>query len=360
MRKTDEIRAQCYLGALEELQEAEVRAKQAELQRVHNERAAKIRAEYDVELLRLKEEYAEAQAVHEQAVAEREKKLRQLRSAQGQFNTQDDSRIQMSHSTGLLNPARVPTKPPRVSTVNDPGLVKLDQLIDIMYHMVQANQRQVEPVESRDKTTTARNSSQNTRTKSSARIPASASRRSSKAFTSRSKTPDDNDWGSDGSRSSDSSQDKLERQFGAAAQAKSLDAGSGTRVVDQAMVPHDALEKFVRDPVGDGPKSQALCAFAYVGPALPCWCSDDSKCMSSVNQASDYPSLTEVEDASSELEFENNVEFALIYGDRYGWWSDHVLVGGKRDTAMVHGAIYNRRTQIVMDTGAMMSIMSLV
>ncbi|KAE9038715.1 hypothetical protein PR003_g18559 [Phytophthora rubi] len=82
MRKADAIRAKCYLGALKELQEAEVRAKQAELQRVHNELEAKIRAEYDVELLRLKEEHAQAHAAHEQAVAEREEKLFQLQSAQ--------------------------------------------------------------------------------------------------------------------------------------------------------------------------------------------------------------------------------------------------------------------------------------
>ncbi|KAE8980039.1 hypothetical protein PR001_g24381 [Phytophthora rubi] len=115
----------------------------------------------------------------------------------------------------------------------------------------------------------------------------------------------------------------------------------------------------VQNRVIDGPKFQGLCAFAYVGPALPCWRGDTSKCMSSANQASDYPCLTEVEDSISELEFENDVEFALTYGDRHGWWSDHVLVGGKRDTAMVHGAICNRRTQIWMDTGAMTSIMSL-
>ncbi|KAE9285981.1 hypothetical protein PR003_g26442 [Phytophthora rubi] len=244
MRKADEILAKCYLGALKELQEAEDRAKQAELQRVHNERAAQIRAEYDVELLRLKEEHAQAQAAHEQAVAEREEKLRHLQSAQEQLNTQADSRFQMSHSTGLLNPARVPTEPLRVSTVNDDVLAKLDQLIDDMYHMVQANQRQAEPVEPRDKITTAQNSSKNKRTKYSARIPASASRRSSKACTLRSKTPDDNDWGSGSSSSSDSSQDELEGQFGATAQTKSSDAGLGTRAVVQAIVPRDALGKF--------------------------------------------------------------------------------------------------------------------
>ncbi|KAE8968071.1 hypothetical protein PR001_g27902, partial [Phytophthora rubi] len=74
-RKEDEVRAQYFVGVQKKPQEAEIKARQDELRRVHDERAAKIRAEYDVELLRLKEEHAQAQAAHQQAVAEREEKL---------------------------------------------------------------------------------------------------------------------------------------------------------------------------------------------------------------------------------------------------------------------------------------------
>ncbi|KAE8975487.1 hypothetical protein PR003_g28898 [Phytophthora rubi] len=73
--KEDEVRAQYFVGVQKKLQEAEIKTRQDELRRVHDERAAKIRAEYDVELLRLKEEHAQAQAAHQQAVAEREEKL---------------------------------------------------------------------------------------------------------------------------------------------------------------------------------------------------------------------------------------------------------------------------------------------
>ncbi|KAE8972259.1 hypothetical protein PR001_g26661 [Phytophthora rubi] len=251
-RKEDETRAQYVLGVQKKLQEAEIRARQEQLQRIHDERAAKTRAEHDVELLRLKEEHAQAQAAHELAVAEREEKLRQLLVDQERLRTQADSQNQPSHSTGSQDLSRIPAESSVILTVIDPVLAKLDRLTDVMHQMVQANQRQAEPVESRDKTTKTQSSSQGDRTKSSARTSSSASKRSSKTRTSRSRKPDDDDWGSDSSSSSDSSQDELEGQFGAAAQSKSSDAVSGTRVVVQAMVPHDALEKFdERGPLDD-------------------------------------------------------------------------------------------------------------
>ncbi|KAE9039827.1 hypothetical protein PR001_g7349 [Phytophthora rubi] len=56
-RKEDETRTQYLLGVQKKLQEAEIRARQEELQRIHDERAAETRAEHDVELLRLTEEH---------------------------------------------------------------------------------------------------------------------------------------------------------------------------------------------------------------------------------------------------------------------------------------------------------------
>ncbi|KAJ8537329.1 hypothetical protein ON010_g13268 [Phytophthora cinnamomi] len=115
----------------------------------------------------------------------------------------------------------------------------------------------------------------------------------------------------------------------------------------------------VRKSVRDEPKSHAYCAFASVGPSLPCWRSNNPKCTNSSDQARVYSGLAEIDDPSSELEFENHLEFALSYGERYGWRSVHVLVGDRRDMAMVHGAIFNRRIQILMETRVTTNIMSL-
>ncbi|KAE9298069.1 hypothetical protein PR003_g23337 [Phytophthora rubi] len=243
-RKEDEARAQYLLGVQRKLQEAEIRAKQEELQRTPDESAAKARAEHDAELLRLKEEHAQAQATHERAVAEREEKLRQLQADQEQFRTQASSRTQMSHLTDSSVPSQTSAELSVISTVIDPVLAKLDRLKDVMHQMVQTSQRSAEPADSHDKTTRAQNSPRSSRTKSTTRVSTSTSKRSSKTRATRSKKPDDDDWGSDSSSSSDSSQDELEGQFGIAAQTKNSDTGSGTRVVVQAMIPHDALEKF--------------------------------------------------------------------------------------------------------------------
>ncbi|KAE8973932.1 hypothetical protein PR001_g26163 [Phytophthora rubi] len=251
-RKEDEARAQYLLGVQKQLQEAEIRAKREELQRIHDENAAKARVEHDAELLRFKEEHAQAQATHERAVTEREEKLRQLQADQEQFRTQTSSQNQVSHLTSSPNPSRTPAELSVISTVIDPVLAKLDRLTDVMHQMVQTNQRQAESADSHDKATRAQNSPRGSRTKSSTRPSTSTSKRSSKTRTMRSKKPDDDDWGSDSSSSSDSSQDELEGQFGTAAQTKNSDTGSGTRVVVQAMIPHDALEKYdERGPLDD-------------------------------------------------------------------------------------------------------------
>ncbi|GMF36176.1 unnamed protein product [Phytophthora fragariaefolia] len=76
-------------------------------------------------------------------------------------------------------------------------------------------------------------------------------------------------------------------------------------------------------------------------------------------QACVYSGMAEFDDLDSELQFENHLEFALAYGERYGWWSTHALGGKKLDMAMVHGAIFSHRTRIHLDTGATTSIISL-
>jgi len=111
--------------------------------------------------------------------------------------------------------------------------------------------------------------------------------------------------------------------------------------------------------VRDEPKSQAFCAFAYVGPALPCWHSNNPQCISLSDDEHVYSFKSKVLPRNPEVEFENHLEFALVNGERYGCWSDHTLIGDKRATAMVHGAIFNHRTQVLMDSGATTSIMSL-
>ncbi|KAE9284781.1 hypothetical protein PR003_g26766 [Phytophthora rubi] len=216
-RKEDEARTQYLLGAQKKLQEAEIRAKQEELQRTHVESAAKARTEHDAELLRLREKHAQAQAIHEQAVAEREEKLRQLQADQEQFRNQASSRIQRSNLTSTPNPSRTSAEVSVISTVIDPVLAKLDRLTGVMHQMVQTNQRQAEATDSQDKTTKAQSSPRSSRTKSSTRTSTSASKRNSKTRTMRSKKTGDDDWGSDSSSSSDSSQDELEGQFGTAA-----------------------------------------------------------------------------------------------------------------------------------------------
>jgi hypothetical protein len=59
-------------------------------------------------------------------------------------------------------------------------------------------------------------------------------------------SPGDSDPDSASSSSSDSSQDDLENQFGAASPPKETKTDTGSRVIVQAMIRHDVLEKFVK------------------------------------------------------------------------------------------------------------------
>ncbi|POM71380.1 Reverse transcriptase [Phytophthora palmivora] len=51
-------------------------------------------------------------------------------------------------------------------------------------------------------------------------------------------------------------------------------------------------------------------------------------------------------------------EFKLNLGERYGWWEDNDPDPKKRDVAMVHGAVNDCRTKVLLDTGATVNIVS--
>ncbi|KAJ8522520.1 hypothetical protein ON010_g17683 [Phytophthora cinnamomi] len=51
-------------------------------------------------------------------------------------------------------------------------------------------------------------------------------------------------------------------------------------------------------------------------------------------------------------------EFRLDPGRRYGWWKEHNFDDMKK-MAMVHGAVKNHRTDILLDSGVYVSMMSL-
>jgi hypothetical protein len=55
---------------------------------------------------------------------------------------------------------------------------------------------------------------------------------------------------------------------------------------------------------------------------------------------------------------ESSMELELRPGDRYGWWEDHEAEGS-HEVAMVHGAVNNCRTRILLATGASVSMIGL-
>ncbi|KAJ8571510.1 hypothetical protein ON010_g5327 [Phytophthora cinnamomi] len=52
------------------------------------------------------------------------------------------------------------------------------------------------------------------------------------------------------------------------------------------------------------------------------------------------------------------VEYKLNLRERYGWWEDHNPDPKNRDVAMVHGAVNDCRTKVLLDTGATVNIVS--
>ncbi|OWY91602.1 Aspartic protease, partial [Phytophthora megakarya] len=55
---------------------------------------------------------------------------------------------------------------------------------------------------------------------------------------------------------------------------------------------------------------------------------------------------------------EGKPEFKLNPGERYGWWVENDREEERRQCATVHGAVNNFRTQILLDTGATVSMIS--
>ncbi|POM73206.1 Hypothetical protein PHPALM_9969 [Phytophthora palmivora] len=51
-------------------------------------------------------------------------------------------------------------------------------------------------------------------------------------------------------------------------------------------------------------------------------------------------------------------EYKLNPGERYGWWEDNDPDPRKRDVAMVHGAVNDCRTKVLLNTGATVNIVS--
>ncbi|GMF46112.1 unnamed protein product [Phytophthora fragariaefolia] len=120
------------------------------------------------------------------------------------------------------------------------------------------------------------------------------------------------------------------------------------------------------DPERVGPKTTPeLCVLVYVGPELRNRSQDNHQCMTVISENKEYLSGLPLPD---QLRLEENCpdnndrddppEFRLGPGQRYGWWEEHNSDETKK-VAMVHGAVNNCRTDILLDSGASVSMMSL-
>ncbi|EGZ07946.1 hypothetical protein PHYSODRAFT_527254 [Phytophthora sojae] len=61
---------------------------------------------------------------------------------------------------------------------------------------------------------------------------------------------------------------------------------------------------------------------------------------------------------SGSVNSEEIVEYKLNPGERYGWWENNDPDPKKRDVAMMHGAVNDCRTRVLLDTGATVNIVS--
>jgi hypothetical protein len=77
--------------------------------------------------------------------------------------------------------------------------------------------------------------------------------------------------------------------------------------------------------------------------------------MATLNQDSSL--FPDVQDSDA-INSDDVVEYELRNGERYRWWVDHNPDPKKRDEAMVHGAVNDCWTRIVLDSGATVNIVS--
>ncbi|GMF45643.1 unnamed protein product [Phytophthora fragariaefolia] len=108
-----------------------------------------------------------------------------------------------------------------------------------------------------------------------------------------------------------------------------------------------------------------LCVLVYVGPELRSKSQDNHQCMTVISENEEYLSdlplpdqLRLEEDCPDNNDRDDPPEFRLGPGQRYGWWEEHNSDETKK-MAMVHGAVNNCRTDILLDSGASVSMMSL-
>ncbi|KAE8910826.1 hypothetical protein PF005_g18946 [Phytophthora fragariae] len=240
MRKADEAKAQYLLQVQLQLQESEAQARQAKLRKTHEVDAARIRAEYEAELKQLQEKCEREQAASVHAVKEQEEKIRRFQVAQDQLHHLAHCR---SQPVTPSVPVETPKITPQVRAASGPLAAQVAQLVQIVQQL-QNNQAHIALAETVHRTDKSQKIARNGRTpvKPRSTIPTKTDGR--KKRTVKSGEKGDDGYDSDDPSSSDSSQDELEGQFSTASQPKQVDTGTGTRVVVQAMIPHDALEKF--------------------------------------------------------------------------------------------------------------------
>ncbi|KAK1940726.1 Retrovirus-related Pol polyprotein from transposon opus [Phytophthora citrophthora] len=90
---------------------------------------------------------------------------------------------------------------------------------------------------------------------------------------------------------------------------------------------------------------------------------NNQQCMTTFAQESAIPSgnsgnqLPEISGNADPIP-DDTVTFRLRDGECYGWWEDNYPDRSKRDVVMVHGAVNDHRTKILLDTGATINILS--
>ncbi|POM62245.1 LOW QUALITY PROTEIN: reverse transcriptase [Phytophthora palmivora] len=111
-----------------------------------------------------------------------------------------------------------------------------------------------------------------------------------------------------------------------------------------------------------GIRPSELCVLAYVGPKLRNQNQDNLQCMTSLIDHEPVPlecTRTWCSRPPLPAEPEGPAQFKLNFGERYGWWAHHDEKEDKQQVATVHGAVNDFRTQILLDTGATVSMISL-